>query len=133
MSSGERASQFSASLVPSRDHPSLMVILLKPWGTDFNIECGVEKFVKKCLTLPCCQTSYWFDTVPNQEIKMFRLHIPNMTCGGCAKSVTRALLNVDPQARIETDPPAREVRVNSDLAESAFLAALSEAGYPAKP
>lgn len=35
---------------------------------------------------------------------MIRFHIPAMTCGGCASSVTRALLNVDPQARIQTDP-----------------------------
>lgn len=63
---------------------------------------------------------------------MFRFNIPNMTCGGCAKSVTRALLSVDPQARIETDPPTREVRVDSTFDESAFLAVLSEAGYPDK-
>lgn len=63
---------------------------------------------------------------------MHRFHIPNMTCGGCAKSVTRALLSVDPQARIETDPPTREARVESALDGSAFLAALSEAGYPGK-
>ncbi len=63
---------------------------------------------------------------------MLRLYIPKMTCGGCAKSVTKALLSVDPQARIETDPPAREVRVDSAQEESAFLAVLSEAGYPAK-
>lgn len=61
---------------------------------------------------------------------MPRFHIPNMTCGGCAKSVTKALLSVDPQARIEADPPTREVRVESTVDESAFLAALSEAGYP---
>ena len=63
---------------------------------------------------------------------MHRFHIPNMTCGGCAKSVTKALLSVDPQARIETDPPAREVRVDSAMDESAFLVVLDEAGYPAK-
>jgi copper chaperone len=62
---------------------------------------------------------------------MLRFHVPNMTCGGCAKSVTKALQSVDPQARIETDPPAREVRVESAADESAFLAVLSEAGYPA--
>ncbi|WP_198972398.1 heavy-metal-associated domain-containing protein [Xylophilus sp. ASV27] len=64
---------------------------------------------------------------------MHRFHIPNMSCGGCARSVTQALLGVDPQARIETDPPAREVRVDSALDESAFLAALQQAGYPDKP
>lgn len=61
---------------------------------------------------------------------MLRFHIPNMTCGGCAKSVKKALLSVDPQARIETDPPTRQVRVDSDMDGGAFLSALNEAGYP---
>ena len=63
---------------------------------------------------------------------MHRFHIPNMTCGGCAKSVTKALLSVDPQARVKADPPTREVQVDSQLNEAAFLAALNEAGYPDK-
>lgn len=63
---------------------------------------------------------------------MLLFYIPNMTCGGCAKSVTAALRSVDPQARIETDPPTRQVRVESALDESAFLAVLREAGYPDK-
>lgn len=63
---------------------------------------------------------------------MLHFTIPNMTCGGCAKSVTRALLSVDPHARIDTDPPARAVRVDSTFDESAFRAALNEAGYPDK-
>lgn len=63
---------------------------------------------------------------------MLHFTIPNMTCGGCAKSVTRALLSVDPHARIDTDPPKRAVRVDSTFDESAFRAALNEAGYPDK-
>lgn len=63
---------------------------------------------------------------------MRRFHIPNMTCGGCAKSVTKALLGVDPQARVETDPLTREVSVDSGMDEGAFLSALSDAGYAAK-
>jgi copper chaperone len=64
---------------------------------------------------------------------VLHFYIPNMTCGGCAKSVTNALLSVDPQARIQADPPTREVRLDSGLDENAFLAVLSEAGYPNKP
>ncbi|WP_028604798.1 heavy-metal-associated domain-containing protein [Ottowia thiooxydans] len=63
---------------------------------------------------------------------MHRFYIPNMTCGGCAKSVTKALQSVDPQAPIEIDTPSREVRIESALDESAFLTALSKAGYPDK-
>ncbi|PHV05725.1 heavy metal transport/detoxification protein [Janthinobacterium sp. BJB412] len=62
---------------------------------------------------------------------MMHFKVANMSCGGCAKSVAKALLSVDPQARIETDPPAREVRVESAVDESAFLTVLSEAGFPA--
>ncbi len=35
------------------------------------------------------------------------LRIENMTCGGCAKSVTKAIQSVDPTARVETNPEAR--------------------------
>ena len=63
---------------------------------------------------------------------MLRFHIPNMTCGGCAKSVTKALQSVDPKARIETDPSVHEVRVESAADESALLTVLAEAGYPAE-
>lgn len=63
---------------------------------------------------------------------MLRFNIPNMTCGGCASSVRKALLSVDPQAHIETDPPAREVRVESAADETTLRAALADAGYPDK-
>ena len=62
---------------------------------------------------------------------MHKFNIPTMTCGGCAKSITKALLSADPQARIETDPATHEARVDSLLDKSIFLVALSEAGYPA--
>ncbi|HYG07175.1 MAG TPA: heavy-metal-associated domain-containing protein [Stenotrophomonas sp.] len=61
---------------------------------------------------------------------MHRFHIPGMTCGGCARSVTAALLGVDPQATIDTNLPTREVRVESAMDAQAFLVALSAAGFP---
>ncbi|MCC6072807.1 heavy-metal-associated domain-containing protein [Massilia sp. GCM10020059] len=61
---------------------------------------------------------------------MPRFYIPNMGCGGCARTVTKVLMSADPKARVETDPPTREVRVDSDLEERALLAVLSGAGYP---
>ena len=60
---------------------------------------------------------------------MLRFYIPNMVCGGCAKTVTKALLRVDPQARLETDPPIREVWIDSTLDESALRVVLGEVGY----
>ena len=62
---------------------------------------------------------------------MYLFTVPNMTCGGCAKSVTKALQIVDAAAKIETDPPKREVRVESSATEADLRAVLTEAGYPA--
>jgi len=53
-----------------------------------------------------------------------------MTCGGCARSVTYALKSVDEDAKIETNPSAREVKVDSSLDRNVFVQVLSEAGYP---
>lgn len=65
-----------------------------------------------------------------QEFHMLRFFIPNMTCGGCARSVTRVLLGVDPQAQIKTDPPTRVVVIDSTLDAHTLLTVLSDAGYP---
>lgn len=63
---------------------------------------------------------------------MLRFHIPNMACGGCAKSVTRALQGVDPHARIEINQDAREVRVDTKADEQTLLTVLTKAGYLAE-
>lgn len=59
------------------------------------------------------------------------LRIESMTCGGCARSVTRAIQSVDPNARIETDPASRTVKVETTATPAAVLQVLEEAGYPA--
>lgn len=61
---------------------------------------------------------------------MLQFTIPGMTCGGCGRRVTNAILSVDPTAQIITDPPSREVKVTTKADEQALFAALVEAGYP---
>ncbi|HMQ94422.1 MAG TPA: heavy-metal-associated domain-containing protein [Amaricoccus sp.] len=63
---------------------------------------------------------------------MFQFTVPGMTCGGCARRVTNAILSVDPEAQVITDPPARDVKVTTRADEQALVAALAEAGYPAQ-
>jgi copper chaperone len=60
------------------------------------------------------------------------LRIPDMTCGGCARSVTLALQSVDGGAQLQIDVPNRQVRVESSVDENALLAALREAGFSAQ-
>lgn len=62
-----------------------------------------------------------------------RFQIPNMSCGGCARGVTRAIEAVDAKARVAIDQARREVEVSTDLQSQQIIAALAEAGYPAKP
>ncbi len=63
---------------------------------------------------------------------MFQFTIPGMTCGGCARRVTDAILSVDPAAEVITDPPSRAVKITTSVGEEALVAALAEAGYPAR-
>jgi copper chaperone len=53
-----------------------------------------------------------------------------MTCGGCARGVTKAIKNVDPDANIITDPPTRSVKVETTATQDEIASALSSAGFP---
>ncbi|MBL8258778.1 MAG: heavy-metal-associated domain-containing protein [Candidatus Competibacteraceae bacterium] len=59
-----------------------------------------------------------------------QFHIENMTCGGCARGVTKAIQSVDPTAEVTADPPRRQVQVKSSAAQEKIEAALREAGFP---
>lgn len=62
---------------------------------------------------------------------MYQFTIPNMACGGCARSVTKALQGVDTDAKVEADLAAHRINVESPASEAALRAALTAAGYPA--
>lgn len=62
-----------------------------------------------------------------------RFHIENMTCGGCARGVTRAIHAVDPAAGVEADPATRKVAVISSQPREVFETALAGAGFPVAP
>lgn len=62
-----------------------------------------------------------------------QFHIENMTCGGCARGVAKAIQSVDPAAIVEADPPARRVAVTTASPRAAIEAALTKAGYSAAP
>lgn len=62
---------------------------------------------------------------------MFSLHIPNMNCGGCARSVTAAIRAADADARVDPDLPTRSVDVETTLPETVLREVLAEAGFAA--
>ncbi len=63
------------------------------------------------------------------EIVM-KFRIDNMTCGGCARSVTATIQDVDPQAQVTIDVATKIVEVNSQLDVAKIVAALTEDGFP---
>ncbi|MFV0244414.1 MAG: heavy-metal-associated domain-containing protein [Qingshengfaniella sp.] len=58
-----------------------------------------------------------------------QFHIETMTCGGCARGVTKAIQSVDPVAEVQADPPSRKVEVTTTAPREALAAALSKAGF----
>lgn len=65
------------------------------------------------------------------EFEMLRLHISNMTCGGCVKGVTRAVQGVDPTAELDVDLPHRKVVVKGNSDGRSIVEALRRAGFEA--
>ncbi|MGE8213300.1 MULTISPECIES: heavy-metal-associated domain-containing protein [unclassified Stenotrophomonas] len=60
-----------------------------------------------------------------------KLHIESMTCGGCARSVTATVKDVDPAATVDIDLASKEVKIESSQPVEKFTKALDEAGFPA--
>lgn len=63
---------------------------------------------------------------------MIELHLPDMTCGHCVRTVTETVHKVDAAAQVTIDLPTHNLRIESTLAADAFKAALATEGYPAR-
>ncbi len=62
-----------------------------------------------------------------------QFHIENMTCGGCVRSVTKAIHEVDPMAKVTADLDHHTVEVDSGAARPALEAMLTDIGYAPAP
>lgn len=60
---------------------------------------------------------------------MIEMTVPSMSCGGCARSIARVCAEVDPAAKVETDPATKQVRIESAQQRQKFADALTAAGY----
>jgi len=60
---------------------------------------------------------------------MIELTVNGMTCGGCVRSVTRAVNSVDPSASVEVDLPTKRVKVDSQADAARIQQAIAQAGY----
>ena len=54
-----------------------------------------------------------------------QFHLEDMTCGGCARTVTKTIQMIDPNAKIVTDPPTRRVEVQTSASQEQIAAAIA--------
>mgnify|MGYP000022205084 FL=1 len=55
--------------------------------------------------------------------------VQGMTCGHCERAVTRAVLQIDPQAQVKIDRAPNRVEVQSTQPREAVAKAIAEEGY----
>ncbi|WOD14202.1 heavy-metal-associated domain-containing protein [Paraburkholderia kirstenboschensis] len=55
--------------------------------------------------------------------------VKDMSCGGCANSITRAVNSVDPAARLDIDVTTKVVKIDSTLPLDRLVAVIEQAGF----
>ncbi len=60
-----------------------------------------------------------------------KFKVENMTCGGCVKSITRAVQNSDAAAQVDADLQTKIVDIRTVRPETEVAAILAKAGYEA--
>ncbi|AJC16445.1 heavy-metal-associated domain-containing protein [Pandoraea sputorum] len=61
-----------------------------------------------------------------------QVQVEGMSCGHCVKAVTRAITELDADAKVNVDLGAGRVDVQSDLSPAQVSAAITDAGYTVK-
>ncbi len=60
---------------------------------------------------------------------MYELHVPDMTCGHCASTISKAVRELDPAARLDFSLGEHRVRIASSATRESLREAIAEAGY----
>jgi len=63
------------------------------------------------------------------EHQMIELKVPDMTCGHCVSTITKAVKELDASAKVEVSLPERKVRVDSKASMQDVVRSIAEAGY----
>ncbi|MGF6771651.1 copper chaperone [Paraburkholderia sp. GAS199] len=59
--------------------------------------------------------------------------IPDMTCGGCANAIARAVNALDPAATLRADVPVKIVSIDSTLPQARLVEVIEAAGFHPSP
>jgi Cu+-exporting ATPase len=64
------------------------------------------------------------------ETTMHELTVEDMTCKHCVGRVTKAVQEIDQQAKVDIDLPTKKVRIDSQANLDRIVQAIDAAGYP---
>ncbi len=59
-----------------------------------------------------------------------QLKVPSMACSACADTITKAVKEVDPSAKVEADPTTKAVNIETQVHDVEVKKAIAAAGYP---
>jgi copper chaperone len=62
-------------------------------------------------------------------IQTIQLTVPDMACGACATTITKAIHNLDSQAAVQADLQTKQVTIASSASASSVKEAIAAAGY----
>jgi len=65
----------------------------------------------------------------SKEQPMIEIKVPDMTCGHCSSTITKAVKELDPAAQVDISLPDHRVRVESKATKDAVLRCIQDAGY----
>jgi len=65
---------------------------------------------------------------------MVEFQVADMTCGGCAASITRAVQRLDAAAKVDVDLAAHRVRIEPGSVDALAIGqAIADAGFTPEP
>ena len=64
---------------------------------------------------------------------MIEFKVDDMTCGHCAATITRAVTEIEPTAKVNIDLATHRVRITAAGEAQRFEAAIRDAGYTPVP
>jgi copper chaperone len=64
---------------------------------------------------------------------MIQLQVPDMSCAHCTGAITKAIRELDPDAKLSFDMTAHSVAIDTDEPLESVMSTLKDAGYPATP
>lgn len=66
---------------------------------------------------------------PSKEMTMIEIKVPDMTCGHCVSTITKAVQALDTSARVDVLLAERRVRVEGKASREALTHCIAEAGF----